>query len=241
LLRDPERSIPAKARVDLIDRRVKAACALQSRFLSVSIQRANRQRLKEILDRPVFADARNRKPDWLARWLNNLAEWLSSLFEAEGAQSFAVFTRALVLGLAFAAAMAAAIRLAYRPRRPPKAVAHLAAPVNAERLADPAVHLSLANAALGRDPREAIRQGLLALISWLERRRLARPDRAKTNRELAGELPARGASSELCDAVGRLLRWYDLAFYSLSPVRAPEARDFIQKVADLQSNGRHVQ
>ncbi len=238
LLRDSERSIALEARADLIGRRAKAACALKSRFSGPLIEPANRQRLKEILDRPVFAEARKRNPDWLARWLNRLSEWLSSLFEAEGAQTFASFTRALVLGLALAAAVAGAIRLARRRPRVTKAPAHPTATVNAERLEDPAVHLSLAQDALGRDPREAIRQGLLALLSWLERRRLARPDRAKTNRELAHELPQRGASAELSDAVGRLLRWYDVAFYSLSPVQAPEARDFLQQVSSLQSSAR---
>jgi len=235
LLRQAERSIPSLSRVELIGRRAKLACALTSRFSGAAIRSADRDRLKEILDRPEFAGARTRDPEWLARWWRRLGEWFESLLEAEGAQSFASFTRALVLGLALAAAAAGLLRLARRPRtaRLVKTSALASAP---ERLEDPAAHLSLAEAALSSNAREAIRQALLALLSWLERRRLARPDRAKTNRELAGELPDRGASPELSEAVERLLRWYDRAFYSLSPVSTREAQQFIHQISALQSS-----
>jgi hypothetical protein len=234
LLRDPERSIPADARADLIVLRARAACALNSRLSGVSIQPANRKRLAQILDRPEFAGARTRNPEWLARWLRRLGEWFESLFEAQGAQSFASFTRALVLGLALAAAVAGWMRVV-RWRRIARAPAPSDAVVNAPRFEEPAVHLSLAEAALSTDAREAIRQGLLALLSWLERHRLARPDRAKTNRELAKELPSRGANAELSDAVSQLLRWYDRAFYSLASVPRQEALEFVRRISALQS------
>jgi len=234
LLLKSERSLDPVARAGLIERRAQATCRLQSRLSDVSIQPGNRDRLKRILDRPEFAGARTRNPDWLARWLRRLGEWLESLFEARGAQSFAGFTRALVLGLAVAAGAAGLIRALRRVRvareaKPPTATAQR------PTLADPPVYLSLAQAALSTDAREAIRQGLLALLSWLEQRRLAQTNRAKTNRELVKELPSRGASAELSESVGALLNWYDRAFYSLSAVPSREAREFIDRISALQS------
>ena len=82
-------------------------------------------------------------------------------------------------------------------------------------------------------PREAIREGLLALLSSLEAKRLARPDRVKTNRELVGELPGRGASAQLTGEVERLVRWYDRAFYSLEPVPPEDAARFVDEVERL--------
>jgi hypothetical protein len=234
LLLEPERSLDPVARAGLIGRRARAACRLQSRLLGVSIQPANRDRLKQILDRPEFAGARARNPDWLARWLRRLGEWLESLFEARGAQSFAGFTRALVLGLAVAAGAAGLIRVLRRVRFP-RAAPPPAATAQRPKLADPPVYLSLAQAALSTDAREAIRQGLLALLSWLEQRRLAQTNRAKTNRELVRDLPARGASAELSETVGALLNWYDRAFYSLSAVPPREARAFLDRISALQS------
>ncbi|HXN41820.1 MAG TPA: hypothetical protein VN918_08545, partial [Myxococcaceae bacterium] len=67
LLLQPERSLDPVARASLIERRARAVCRLQSRFSGVSVQAANRDRLKQILDRPEFAGARKRNPDWLAR------------------------------------------------------------------------------------------------------------------------------------------------------------------------------
>jgi hypothetical protein len=235
LLREPERSIPPVSRVELIARRAKLACALTSQFSGAASHRADRDRLKEILDRPEFAGARTRNSEWLARWWRRLGEWFESLLEAEGAQSFANFTRALVLGLALAAAAAGFFRLARRATTA-SAGKPSTLPSIRERLENPAAHLSLAEAAVNTNSREAIRQALLALLSWLERRRLARPDRAKTNRELARELPDRGASAELSEAIGRLVHWYDRAFYSLSAVSTREAQHFIHEISALQSN-----
>ena len=163
-----------------------------------------------------------------------MGEWLESLFEAREAQSFAGFTRALVLGLALAAGAAGLIR-ALRKVRVPSAAQPQAATGQPLLLEGPPVHLSLAQAALSTDAREAIRQGLLALLSWLEKHRLAQPNRAKTNRELVSDLPARGASGELSETVGTLLNWYDRAFYSLSVVPQREAREFIDQISALQS------
>ncbi|MFP2933600.1 DUF4129 domain-containing protein, partial [Pyxidicoccus sp. 3LG] len=67
----------------------------------------------------------------------------------------------------------------------------------------------------------------------LEQRRLARPDRVKTNRELAAELPARGSPAPVVSEVERLVGWYDRAFYSLAPVPEDEAARFVTAVEHL--------
>jgi hypothetical protein len=56
----------------------------------------------------------------------------------------------------------------------------------------------------------------------------------KTNRELAAELPGRGAPEALVREVERLVRWYDGAFYSLAPVPSAEAARFVEDVERLQ-------
>jgi hypothetical protein len=86
---------------------------------------------------------------------------------------------------------------------------------------------------LGSAPREAIREALLCLLSSLERQRFARPDRVKTNRELAEELAGRGAPPALVSAVTSLFTWFDRAFYSLEAVPADEARRFLDDVRGL--------
>jgi hypothetical protein len=102
------------------------------------------------------------------------------------------------------------------------------------RLDPPGDHLRRAQAALESDPREAIREGLLGLLSCLERRRLARPDRVKTNGEIVLELPVRGAPPELVAKVGPVVRWYDRTFYSLAPVPRQEASAFLKSVHGLR-------
>jgi hypothetical protein len=55
LLLQPEGSRDPVIGAGLIERRAHAACRLQSRLSGVSVQAANRERLKQILDRPEFA------------------------------------------------------------------------------------------------------------------------------------------------------------------------------------------
>ncbi|SEU20215.1 DUF4129 domain-containing protein [Stigmatella erecta] len=214
--------------------RLKEACALQdAAALQEPLPAGSRDRLQAILDRPEFAQARRRNSDFVQRLLRELEAWMDGFFQSRGAQGFAVATRAVMLGLALAVILWGLLRLR-RWRRPP-ALAPVAAAGAASPLAldSPREHLQRARAALVPDPREAIRQGLLALLSTLEERRLARPDRVKTNRELAAELPARGAPASLVQEVERLTRWYDQAFYSLSPVPAEEAARFVDEVERL--------
>jgi Domain of unknown function (DUF4129) len=78
----------------------------------------------------------------------------------------------------------------------------------------------------------------LALVTWLERERLARADRAKTNRELVVELPSRGASNDVAARVARLVAEYDAAYYSLAPVSPQLAKHFINTLHALIAGGR---
>ncbi len=100
-------------------------------------------------------------------------------------------------------------------------------------LDEPIVHRERAEALVANDPRAAIREGLLSLLSMLERKRLARPERTRTNQELAEDLPRNGAPPELVQKVTPLFAWFDRAFYSLSAVTPDEAREFLDHVNAL--------
>jgi hypothetical protein len=189
--------------------------------------------LQEILSRPEFAHARERQGDVLQRLMRELTALLERLLQTREAQSFATGTRTLVLALGFAVVLFAVLRLRHGRRDPVRRGGDAETGPAALELDSPGEHLARARAALGARPREAIREGLLALLSSLEAKRLARPDRVKTNRELVGELPGRGASAQLTGEVERLVRWYDRAFYSLEPVPPEDAARFVDEVERL--------
>ncbi|MEW6433689.1 MAG: DUF4129 domain-containing protein [Myxococcota bacterium] len=210
--------------------RQAAACELLARPAGPT---ADRAALQAVYQRPGFERARERNSGALQALLAQLEAWLERLFETSGAETYSNVTRVVVLFLAALVGLFAALRFASR-RRAAAAAATAGASTPAPLVLDsPAAHLERARAALAADPRAAIREGLLALLSHLERERLARPDRVKTNQELARELPGRGASPALAEAVARLVGWYDLAFYSLEPVAEDAARRFIDEVAGL--------
>jgi hypothetical protein len=196
----------------------------------------NRARLKEILARPEFAHARAQDTDALGRFIARLQAWLDALFESTGAQRFAQGTRVVVLALAVAVVGGVVLRvLAVRHRRRgERGPAGPARGAEALELQAPGEHLRRAREALSAEPREALRQGLLALLSSLERQRLARPDRVRTNREVAADLPRRGAPPELTAAVSALVGFYDRTFYSLQPPAPAEAARFVEEVAALE-------
>jgi hypothetical protein len=210
--------------------RAEAACALLAQ--KTPAPAPDRALLNALLDEPEFSRARNKNANVAAVLLKRFWDWLKRLLETKEASAYARLTPYLVLGVAFAAALLGALRLRRRrdPKRPAGAVARGAAALTLDA---PGEHLERARALLATVPRQAIREGLLALLSSLERRRLARPDRVKTNRELWAELPGRGAPEALVNAVGARLNWYDRAFYSLAEVDAAEARAFIDGVATL--------
>ncbi len=219
-----------------VNARLDAACALQeaSAREQPPPPGSDLERLRSILDRSEFARARQRNSDLLQRLMRELEAWMDRFFESRGAASFAVATRAIILGLALAVVLWGVLHLRARRRRGTAKVAGVRAQAEPLKLDSPGEHLQRARGALGTDAREAIREGLLSLLSALEERRLARPDRVKTNRELAAELPGRGAPDALVREVEQLVRWYDRAFYSLAPVPEEEAARFVADVERVQ-------
>lgn len=221
--------------VELATARLREICALRNLPPPALAVAPSPERLREILSRPELAHARNRHGGALLRMLRWLREQLDALFESRQAQSFSQATRVVVLALAIALVLLAGFRLGRllgrrRERTTPPDASPLALP-----LEDPALHLSRARQAVEDNPRSAIREGLLSLLSALERRQLARPDRVKTNRELAGELPSRGVPAALAGEIASQLRWYDRAFYSLAAVPSAEASAFLAEVERLQA------
>jgi hypothetical protein len=209
----------------------RAICSLSER--TTATLEADRARLEDIYARERYALARTSNSGALKALYDRLMAWLFSLFESRGAQSFSQVTRFVVLTLAALLAAIGALRLLGRWRNS-GAPAHLESKSATALILDsPQEHLARARAALTRAPREAIREGLLALLSSLEDARLARPDRVRTNRELVRELPARGADSALVSRVEPLMRWYDGAFYSLEPVPSEGAARFVDDVEKL--------
>lgn len=196
----------------------------------------DRQRLAEIYARPGFEDAASRGKDGWEHLLAELGRFFEDLFGTSGAQGFAEWTRFLILTAAALAAVWVFYRLVLRlragRRRLPRAVPalHDTAPAAAQA---GRVHLRRARGLVEASPREGIREGLLGLLAALEGAGLSRPERVRTNRELARELPARGAPAPLVSEVRDLLAWYDRAFYSLGRVTEAEARGFLTSVEAL--------
>ncbi len=219
-------------RVEVLRARLSASCELFART-SPGGATADRERLAGILDRPEFSRARRPDASAIQALLARLNLWLKSMLETSGAATYASWARVVVLAVALAAAAGGLLR-AVRWRRGHRAVT---AEVGDSplKLEDPSTHWALAEKALMHDGREAVRQALLCLLAALEQRRWARPDRVKTNRELAAELPSRGAPPELHQAVLELVRWYDRTFYSLEPVPANEAQRFVSEVGRLRA------
>jgi len=208
-----------------------AGCAvLQSR--AAPLAPGARVTLEEIYARPDFAGSRHRSSVTLKVLLNRLEAWLETLFETAGAQTYSNVTRVLVLVVAVLMAVWVAMRVRGQRRQRARAQATVMSPGLV--LEDPRAYLARARALLDSDAREAIRQGLYALLSTMEHRRWARPDRVKTNRELAQELPSRGAPPELSAQVSRMVAWYDGTFYSQHPVERGDAARFIDEVSALE-------
>lgn len=213
----------------LPDERQEAACALLAKPAPEKLEIAT---LAPIFERPGFERARLRNTGALQALMAQLRNWFESLFESSGAEAYSNVTRVVVLALALAVGGGVTLRLINRRRA--KVVKQERAKVApALVLDDPATHLARAEAMLGTAPREAIREGLLSLLSSLERQRFARPDRVKTNRELSEELPTRGAPAELIGRVTPLFAWFDRAFYSLEAVPPSDARRFLDDVRVL--------
>jgi len=185
--------------------------------------------LKSIFDREGFEQARQRNSGALAAFLAQARAWLERLFATSGAETYSNLTRIGVLGLALIVGITIVARVIGRRRvLPPRAADTKVA--TSLKLDEPAVHRQRAAALVESDPRAAVREGWLAVLSSLEQHRYARPDRVKTNRELVAELPTRGAPGELVNRVTALVTWFDRTFYSLDEVATAQARQFLADV-----------
>lgn len=202
-----------------------AACAIDEQFKATP----EADGLAAIYARPEFRNARAGQASDL---LKRLQRWLETVFETSEAETYSNLTRVLVLLLAAFVVIAVSVRFVGRRVRS-KSLGRLQASSTALELADPAVHLARAKALIGSDARAGAREGLLAMLAALERKRLARPDRVKTNRELTKELPQRGAPPELVEAVSAQLSWFDRAWYSLEPLDATSAGAFLERAAEV--------
>jgi hypothetical protein len=225
---------------DLPAATAESICALEAR--PTQGLDADHARLLDIFSRERFSRARQSSSGAWQALIDRLLAWFNSFFESSGAQSFSQVTRFLVLTLAAVLAVIGVLRLFGRWPGRQRTSAEEAISPTALVLELPGTHLARARAALGKDPREAIRQGLFALLSALEDRRLARPDRVRTNAELVRELPVRGAQAALVAQVGPLVGWYDRAFYSLEPVPLDGATRFVDDVGKLTAelDGRQI-
>jgi hypothetical protein len=210
---------------------MRASCELLQ--LQPEVGTPDRDRLERILGRPEFSEARQRQ-DWRAELRRIALEWLDDLTRFRATQQFSTVTRAMVLAVAVVVALVSGLRM-LRTRRRRRASVDVASSVQALQLESPSVHLERARRELATNAREAIRQALLGLLSALERDSWARPDRVKTNRELAAELPKRGAPADVAASATRLLQWFDRAFYSLQQVTSEEAQGFIADVSALEA------
>lgn len=211
----------------LADHQRATACALLEK--PVGARPLNPDALKSIFDREGFEQARQRNSGVLAAFLAQARAWLERLFATSGAETYSNLTRIGVLALALIVGITIVARVIGRRRvvtpssEPRKTATSL-------QLDDPAVHRQRAAALVERDPRSAIREGWLAVLSSLERHRYARPDRVKTNREMVAELPARGAPGDLTTRVNALVTWFDRTFYSLEQVAPEQARQFLSDI-----------
>lgn len=204
-----------------------AACALLERPRADGLDPAT---LPPLYERPGFERARLRNTGAWKALVAQVQRWFEQLAQTTGAQTYSNVTRVLVLVLALALAGGVVLRFLARRRQPGAPPAAPSPAARSLELEAPATHLARAQQLLAAQPREAIREASLALLSSLERQRLARPDRVKTNRELVDELPGRGAPPDLVARVAPLLAWFDRAFYSLEQVPDADARRFLDDV-----------
>lgn len=214
----------------LPEERQAAACALLAQPAPATVEPST---LPPVFERPGFERARQRNTGAMQAFMAQLRHWFEGLVGSSGAQTYSSLTRVLVLVLALVIGGGVTLRLLFRRKQAELDAARPPSTTTALELEDPATHLARAEALLATTPREAIREALLSLLSSLERRRFARPDRVKTNRELADELPGRGAPPELVRLVAPLFAWFDRAFYSLDAVPAADARRFLDDVRRL--------
>ena len=219
--------------VMLPEDRQAAACELLAQ--PAETETIDRSTLAPLFERPGFERARQRNTGAMQALMAQLKHWFEQFFESTGAEQYSNVTRVLVLIVALVIGGGVTLRfLRRRAAQVEVKTQHTQTSAPLE-LDDPAAHLARAEQMLANEPREAIREALFSLLSSLERKRYARPDRVKTNRELGLELPTRGAPPELVSQVTPLFTWFDRAFYSLDAVSPADARRFVDDVRKLTS------
>ena len=211
------------------EERQRAACALLAQRPPPPSS-LSRETLLALYAQPQFERARDRDSGALAEALRRALDWLKVLFETRAAERYSEWGRVAVLTLGALASLGFLARAAGRRRARLKGSPSSRGASRSPALAD---RLHEAQALLPETPREAMRAGLLSLLSSLEAAGLARADRAQTNREVAQQLAHRGATLELSQSLGRLLVAFDRAFYSLAPISVEEARRFVEEIAQL--------
>jgi hypothetical protein len=231
-----ERSLPLEVRGARAAARLGTACALQARPTATA--EADVAGVTRVLDRPAFAGARDRHPHAVGNLWERLKTWVLSLLEDNSTRSFAAGVRWGVLLLALGVAFLGLGRWWRRRQAGTERAEDRQSAVVTERLALPDDHLAKGRAHLASAPREALREGMLALLASLERRGLGRPDRAETNAELVAALPSRGASGDEAGQLEALLRSYDWRYYSLSRVDRAEAEAFLGEIERWATVGR---
>ena len=198
----------------------EAASALS---YSAQVPIVDRKALESVYRLPNFEQARNRNADTPKAFLAQLNVWLSKLFETSAAERFSKTTRLTVFASAILVGIAAILRFISRRKKTQAAL-----PIQTRAPVVPTSHMVCARKALSTNPRLALREGLLALLVFLEERRLTVVNRAKTNRELALELPTHEVGT-----LRSLLQWYDTTFYSLKPVAFDDAQHFLKQIETL--------
>jgi hypothetical protein len=231
-----ERSLPLEVRAARAAARAGTACALHAHADVTAYPGA--ETVTKVLDRPAFAGSRDRHPHAWGRLWERLKEWALSLLEDNSTRTFAAGVRWAVLALALGVAAAGLERWWARRKEAGAGKRSGQQVTRTERLGAPVDHLARARGRLPTAPREALREGLLALLASLERRGLGRADRAETNAEILSALPARGANVEEAERLRVLLRTYDRRFYSLSAVERGEAEAFLRDVEHWETSGR---
>lgn len=210
--------------------RTQTACALLAQPAAAEAP-VDRDALRVLLEEDEFSRARNRNSSVTAILWARFVAWFMAFLQTKAAAGFAHVAPYVVLAIATALVLIGVLRSRSAKGRQRSRPA--AARSESLQLDPPEQHLARARALVASAPREAIREGSLALLSSLEQRRFARPERVKTNREVCAELPGRGAPQELVREVSARLDWYDRAFYSLAAVEPSAAGAFLDGVQAL--------
>jgi len=191
---------------------------------------AQRARLDAILARPEFHDVHGQTwVDRLKRWIFDLfLRILRLFFRSTTIPTIGRFLVYTLMGVALAALLYVAYRSFWADQRPEEVVPS-DLPVSAKEWS---IWLSEARVAAAKGEwRDAIHLAYWAGISFLERKGLWKPDRARTPREYLRLL---AGSSEHRETLITLTRIFELAWYAK---RDADEQTFTQTLAQLEKLG----